>query len=91
MRVIRRMIDDLNCPVRLVACATVRESDGLAMSSRNRYLSKKEREEAVKIHQALFGRELVSEKIMLDSRQLIRRLSQVLAKIPGGKIDYIEV
>jgi len=92
VRVIRRMIDDLNCSVRLVACPTVREPDGLAISSRNRYLSKKEREEAVKIHQVLFlGRELVSEKIMLDSRQLIRRLSQILAKIPGSKIDYIEV
>jgi pantoate--beta-alanine ligase len=92
VRVIRRMIEDLNCPVRLVACPTVRESDGLAMSSRNRYLSKKEREEAVKIHQTLFlGRELVSGKIMLNSRQLIRRLTQVLAKIPHSKVDYLAV
>jgi len=92
VRIIRRMVDDLNMPVRIVACPTVRESDGLALSSRNRYLSRTEREEAVKIHQALFlGRELVSEKIMLDSRALIRRLSQILAKIPRSQIDYLAV
>ena len=62
---IERVIKDLNMPVHLVACSTIREKDGLACSSRNRYLSVKEREEAVKIYQALFlGRELVSEKIM---------------------------
>jgi pantoate--beta-alanine ligase len=92
VRVIRRMVDDLNMPVRLVACATVREDDGLAMSSRNRYLSKTEREEAVKIHQALFlGRELVSQKIILDPGRLVKRLSHIFAKIPGCRVDYIAV
>ena len=92
VRVIRRMIEDLNVPARLIACATVRELDGLALSSRNRYLSKKEREEAVKIHQALFlGRELIAGKIMLESRSLIKRLSQIFLKIPGCKIDYVAV
>ena len=92
VRVIRRMIEDLNIPVRVIACATVREKDGLAMSSRNRYLLKTEREEAVKIHQALFlGRELVVGKIMLEPRSLTKRLAQIFAKIPTCKIDYIAV
>jgi pantoate--beta-alanine ligase len=92
VRVICRLIDDLNIPVRLVSCRTVREKDGLALSSRNRYLSKREREEAVKIHQALFlGRELISEKIMLDSRKLVRRLSQIFSRIPRCRVDYIAV
>jgi len=92
VRVIERMIKDLNLPVRLVACRTVREKDGLACSSRNRYLSPKERDEAVKIYQALFlGRELVSEKIMLRSGQLIKRLNQIFSKIPKSKVDYIAV
>jgi len=92
VRVIYRMIGDLNIPVKLVTCRTVREKDGLAVSSRNRYLSKREREEAVKIHQALFlGRELVSGKVMLDSRKLVRRLSQIFSRAPRCKIDYIAV
>jgi pantoate--beta-alanine ligase len=90
VRVIDRMIKDLNLPIRLVACPTVREADGLACSSRNRYLLPREREEAVKIYQALFlGRELVSEKIMKNPKQLIRRLHQIFSKIPKSRVDYI--
>ena len=92
MRVIGRMIEDLNLPVHLVAVTTVREKDGLACSSRNRYLSRKEREEAVKVNQVLFlGRELISGRIMTDSGKLIKRLSQIFSKIPHSRIDYIAV
>jgi pantoate--beta-alanine ligase len=92
VRVIHRMIDDLNIPVRLISCRTMREKDGLALSSRNRYLSKEEREEAIKIHQALYlGQELISGKLMRDSRKLVRRLSQIFSRVPRCKIDYIAV
>ncbi len=92
VRVIDRMIKDLNMPVHLVACPTVREPDGLASSSRNRYLSPREREEAVKIYQALFlGRELVAEKIMKKPAQLMKRLNQVFSKIPKCKVDYMAI
>jgi pantoate--beta-alanine ligase len=92
IRVIGRMVEDLRMPVRLVACPTVREKDGLAMSSRNRYLSARERDEAVKLYQMLYlGRELVEQKIMLDPKKLVRRLTQVLSTIPKVKIEYIEV
>jgi pantoate--beta-alanine ligase len=90
VRVIERMVTDLNWPVHVVACPTVREPDGLASSSRNRYLSPREREEAVKIYQALFlGRELISEKIMKKPAQLIKRLNQIFSIIPKCKVDYI--
>ncbi len=90
IRVIGRMIEDLNIPVRLIACPTVREKDGLAVSSRNRYLSRAEREEAVKLYQALYlGRELIEQKIMRDSKKLTARLTEVLSTIPRGRIDYI--
>ncbi len=90
VRVIDRMIEDLRIPTRLIACPTVREKDGLAVSSRNRFLSRKEREEAVKLYQALYlGRELVSQKIMTQSKMLVKRLTGVLATIPHSKIDYI--
>ena len=49
--IVRRMVDDLNVPVEIVVCPTVREADGLAMSSRNRYLSPAERQRAL----AIFG------------------------------------
>jgi pantoate--beta-alanine ligase len=92
LRVLARMASDLNLPVKVVACPTVREADGLAASSRNRYLSKAEREEAVKLYQALYlGRELIEQKIMLDPKRLANRLMQVLKTIPKGKVDYISV
>jgi pantoate--beta-alanine ligase len=53
--ILRHMIADLNMPVELVRCPTVREADGLAMSSRNRYLSVQERARAVVLSQALAG------------------------------------
>jgi len=92
VRVIGRLIKDLNLPIRLVACPTIREADGLACSSRNRYLSAREREEAVKLYQALFlGRELVSEKIMTTAAQLVARLHQIFSRIPKCKVDYLAV
>lgn len=92
VRVMGRMVEDLNIPVRLVACPTVREPDGLACSSRNRTLSRRGREEAVKLYQALYlGRELVSQRVMTDSRRLVRRLTPVLSTIPNGRIDYVAV
>src|SRR5262249_51172360 len=91
-RVIDRMVKDLRMPVRVVICPTVRERDGLAYSSRNRYLSKKDRDEAVKLYQALYlGRELIEQKIMLDSVRLEKRLKQILSQIPHSRIDYISV
>jgi pantoate--beta-alanine ligase len=91
-RIIDRMVQDLDIPVRVVVCPTVRESDGLAASSRNRYLSSKERDEAVKLYQALYlGRELIEQKIMLDSQRLEKRLKQVLSHIPRSRVDYISV
>jgi pantoate--beta-alanine ligase len=92
LRVISQMVEDLNLPVHIIACGTVRERDGLACSSRNTYLSRDEREEAVKLYQALYlGRELVERRIMTNSRRLEKRLRQVLSTIRRGKIDYISV
>ncbi len=53
LTVIRRMVEDLNVPVRIVGCETVREPDGLAMSSRNRYLSPEQRRAALSLSKAL--------------------------------------
>ena len=55
--VLRRMVRDLNFPLELVVCPTIREPDGLAMSSRNRYLSPRERADALVLHRALAAAE----------------------------------
>lgn len=90
LRVIQEMVKDLSIPVQIVPCQTIREADGLAFSSRNRYLNAKEREEAVKIHQALYlGRELIQQRIMTDGARLTKRLNQVLKTIPKSQVDYI--
>ena len=92
LRVIQRMAADLNLPVQVVPCPTVREADGLAMSSRNRYLSAKERDEAVKLYQALYlGQELITQKVMRKPEQLVKRLTTVLKGIPKSRVDYVAV
>ena len=92
LRVIQRMTADLNLPVQIIPCRTLRESDGLAMSSRNRYLSAREREEAVKIQQALYlGEELIVQQAMKKPEQIVRRLTQILAAIPKSRVDYVAV
>lgn len=94
--VIRKMIADLNLPIELVVCPIVRESDGLAMSSRNRYLSELERSQATALHQAL----LLAEELI--HRQGIRNTYQIKESLrtrffngsengASWQLDYIAV
>ncbi|MCM8757843.1 MAG: pantoate--beta-alanine ligase [Candidatus Omnitrophica bacterium] len=88
--IIKRMVKDLNIPVKIKVMPIVRESDGLAMSSRNTYLNKKEREDAVILYRGLqLAKELVKSGIN-DSAYIIERVKKfILPKIT--KIDYIEI
>ncbi len=90
--VIRRMVTDLNLPVEIVVCPTVRESDGLAMSSRNQYLSADERAQAVQLHAALRA---AAEWIRREHprSEAIRRmiLEHLAAHAPLGAPQYVEV
>lgn len=89
--VIRKMVTDLNMNLEVVTCPTVREPDGLAMSSRNTYLNPEERQAASVIYQSLcLARELWSqgEKDAARVRQEMRTLIQ---KQPLTAIDYISI
>lgn len=90
-RIIRQMVRDLNVPVQIRVEPTVRESDGLAMSSRNRYLSPTEREAAPRIYRALQGiraRALAGE---IDAARLESALDAELVAIPGARVDYARI
>jgi pantoate--beta-alanine ligase len=89
--VIRRLVNDLGMPVEVVICPTVREPDGLAMSSRNRYLTADERLEAPTLHKALQAAAvaLMGGDQSADSLRQIMR--QKLIDAPLGLVDYVSV
>ncbi len=89
--VIQRMTTDLDLPVEVVGCPLVRESDGLAMSSRNSYLDPDERRAAVILSSALY---LASEAVVAgarDPRALRRLVVDTVASAPAVHLDYAEV
>ena len=92
LRVIERMVRDLNMPVEIVPCPTVREPDGLAMSSRNEYLGPQERESALSLHRSLKLAEQMLKSGERNPEALIRAMRDLIESQPHvRKIDYIEV
>ena len=90
--VIKKMVADLNFPIAIVMAPTIREPDGLATSSRNRYLSEEERSRAVVLSQSLFVAEGMVTVDKIRSSEAIRRMIQDKILSAGGMtIDYIAV
>jgi pantoate--beta-alanine ligase len=89
--VIKRMAADLNMPLEIVVCPTVREKDGLAVSSRNKYLSEQERKEAAKIYKSLSKANEMVEAGVTDASQIIAQMRFILEQIKGGRIEYVEI
>lgn len=88
--VVRRMLQDLNLDVELVVCPTERAEDGLALSSRNVFLSPSEREAAPSLYRALErARDLVEAQGVRDGRQVERAMRQILEATALVKIDYV--
>jgi pantoate--beta-alanine ligase len=91
LAVIRRMVRDLNVPVRIVGCPTMREPDGLAMSSRNAYLSPEDRRLAQRIHRALAEAQQQIEAGERDAGKICATMRRTL-DAPGRLwIDYASV
>ncbi len=91
LAVIRHMVDDLNMDIEIVGCPIVRESDGLAKSSRNTYLDENERKAALVLSKSIFnGMELVrnGEK---DCAVITDSMKKLIASEPLAKIDYVKL
>jgi len=89
--VIRRMVRDLNLPVEIVICPIVRESDGLAMSSRNSYLNPDERRQALVLHRSLTCVEDEFRAGQRSAGKLIACATKVFAQEAQVRLDYFEI
>jgi pantoate--beta-alanine ligase len=89
--IIQRMVRDLNMPVEIVVCPIVREADGLAMSSRNAYLTPEQRKSALVLSRALCRVQQAFEQGERNATKLIEEGKQVLAEEPSVRLDYLEI
>ncbi len=88
--IIKKMVKDLNMDIEVIGCPTVREENGLAKSSRNKYLNDKEREDALCLYRAVTRGEEMIEPGM-NSSELIHAMEEVISEVPEAEIDYIQV
>ena len=88
LTIVRRMAADLSLPVRVVGCPTVRERDGLALSSRNAYLSEAERSQAPVLRRALEAGAALVEAGETSPAAVEAEMSAVIATAPLARIDY---
>jgi pantoate--beta-alanine ligase len=89
--IIQRMVADLNMPLKIVVCPTVREKDGLAMSSRNRYLNPDERKDAALLYASLQEAEILIGTGLRDSKKIIAEMEKIINLSRRTKIDYISI
>lgn len=91
LAIIKKMVQDFNMDVKVVGLPIVRETDGLAMSSRNSYLNAQERKAALCLYQSLQQAQHFFQQGLRDSVKLKHYIELVLSNEPLAKIDYIEI
>jgi len=89
--VIKRMVADLNMPLRIIVCPTVREPNGLAMSSRNQYLTAQQREYAALIYKSLQKCQQMVKQGGRDTKRITAEMSKLLREIPELEIQYVSI
>ena len=88
LSIIKKLVFDLNIPVEIVACPIVREEDGLAMSSRNTYLSADERKAALCLSKAIFeGEKMAKEGFSV--KEVLEKMEEIISSEKLAKIDYV--
>lgn len=91
LAIIRRMVQDLNFPVKIVGCPIVREPSGLALSSRNQYLTLEQKAEAAILYQGLKQAEIAFYKGEVKSQQLVALVKAQLARVSSLQTEYVEL
>jgi len=90
--VIQQMVSDLKMGIGIVVCPIVRDSDGLAMSSRNIYLSSKEREKALTLHNALlYGRKFIEEDKEMNPQVVLDNMKVIINEAKSIELDYVAI
>jgi len=89
--VIRRMAADLNMPLSIVVCPTIRESSGLAVSSRNKYLSEQQKKDAANIYKSLRKCHRMIDTGVKDASEIIDEMRKILQQVPSIEIEYISI
>jgi pantoate--beta-alanine ligase len=89
--IVKKMVRDLNFDVRIVVCPIIRETDGLAMSSRNAYLNPEQRKQALVLYRSLMRVQTLADQGESSSARLKVAGEQVMAEEPAVKPDYFEI
>ena len=89
--IVRQMARDLDCPTRVVVCPTVREPDGLALSSRNRYLTPEQRVNATVLYRVLREVLTLVEGGETSAALLEELMARRIAETPGARLDYARI
>jgi len=89
--VIKRMVADLNMPLKIIVCPTVREKDGLAMSSRNQYLTAQQKKDAAYIYKSLRKCRQMIKQGVRDTKKIKTQMRRILKHIPSADIQYISI
>jgi len=89
--VIKRMVADLNMPLEIVTCPTTRQSNGLAVSSRNQYLTEQQKEDATCVYKSLQKCQKMTKDGITDSKRIITEMRKILSQATSIKIEYISI